>query len=135
MSRDSPDEVILVDSSSGEEHELIVGIEKSTGNLMGGDIMFGSRTSLCVFDAGIVNVQSNRDEALDVYLGLFWVLWSRITFLWMKMRDHKEFFLLMNFLKKMIFVVTPELIPIVHVWDGLGKSSFRVASLPRPSRS
>ncbi|GFX95596.1 transposable element Tcb2 transposase [Trichonephila clavipes] len=51
------------------------------GSLLSGCIILCSYTPQYIFDTGTVNSQFYRDEIMEAYERLFWVLWTRTTFL------------------------------------------------------
>ncbi|GFV93137.1 hypothetical protein TNCV_2552281 [Trichonephila clavipes] len=78
MSQNSPDEVIFVDSSSGEKVELtfilyLTKIYRFGGKriLVWASLWFGSLTPLYVFDARTVNLQRYKNDVFEAYVQLF----------------------------------------------------------------
>ncbi|GFY16644.1 hypothetical protein TNCV_2787701 [Trichonephila clavipes] len=112
ISRNSPDKVILFESSFGEKVELLsspyktkIGTFHDIGILVCGVIMLGSRTPLYLFHASTVNSQRSTDEILEANMRSFSVLWAWTTFLWTKMSSHTKLTLLMNFIREGIFAI------------------------------
>lgn len=107
------------------------------GILVWGGIMLGSRTPLHVFDEGSVTAQRYRDEVLEPYVRLFRGA-AGPDFLFMddNARPHRahivDDFLEEEDIRRMNWPAkSPDLNPIEHVWDGLGRAIARRNLLPR----
>ncbi|GFY24839.1 transposable element Tcb2 transposase [Trichonephila clavipes] len=74
------------------------------GILVWGCILLDNFTPMFVFYAGIANAQCYRDEVLEAYVRLFWIIWAQTTFLWTIIRSHTEPTLLMNFMRRIFDV-------------------------------
>lgn len=107
------------------------------GLLVWGGIMLGGRTSLYVLDRGTLNAQRYRDEILEPYVRLFrGAIGPEFIFMDDNATSHRaqlvDEYLESEGIRRMEWPArSPDLNPIEHVWDALGRQIARRQPPPR----
>ncbi|KAJ4440749.1 hypothetical protein ANN_08973 [Periplaneta americana] len=100
--------------------------------------MFNGRTDLQIFEAGTVNALRYRDEVLERHVRLFrGAVGLHFIFIDDNARPHRanlvdEYYEEEEILRMYWPAMSPDLNPIEHAWDALGR---RVAARQPPSRT